>query len=88
MEKITFSLKLFSDHFYGQSFIKTVRGPYSHSSELQIFGRIWYSIHYIEFVNTLCVCIYRTLQSVIGYRIVLDKIQTHENAAGLPEVNK
>ena len=26
-EKISFSLKLFSDHFYGQSFIKTVRGP-------------------------------------------------------------
>ena len=28
IEKISFSLKLFSDHFYGQSFIKTVRGPY------------------------------------------------------------
>ena len=27
MEKIYFSLKLFSSHFYGQSFIKTVRGP-------------------------------------------------------------
>ena len=27
MEKISFSLKLFFDHFYGQSFIKTVRGP-------------------------------------------------------------
>ena len=27
IEKISFSLKLFSDHFYGQSFIKTVRGP-------------------------------------------------------------
>ena len=27
MEKISFSLKLFSGHFYGQSFIKTVRGP-------------------------------------------------------------
>ena len=27
MEKISFSLKLFSDHFYGQSLIKTVRGP-------------------------------------------------------------
>ena len=27
IEKILFSLKLFSDHFYGQSFIKTVRGP-------------------------------------------------------------
>ena len=27
MEKIAFSLKLFFYHFYGQSFIKTVRGP-------------------------------------------------------------
>ena len=27
IEKIAFSLKLFSGHFYGQSFIKTVRGP-------------------------------------------------------------
>ena len=27
IEKISFSLKLFSDHFYGQSFVKTVRGP-------------------------------------------------------------
>ena len=27
MEKISFSLKLFFNHFYGQSFIKTVRGP-------------------------------------------------------------
>ena len=27
IEKLSFSLKLFSGHFYGQSFIKTVRGP-------------------------------------------------------------
>ena len=27
MEKLSFSLKLFSGHFYGQSFIKTVQGP-------------------------------------------------------------
>ena len=27
MEKLSFSLKLFSGDFYGQSFIKTVRGP-------------------------------------------------------------
>ena len=27
IEKISFSLKPFSGHFYGQSFIKTVRGP-------------------------------------------------------------
>ena len=29
IEKIIFSLKLFSGHFYGQSFIKTVRGPFA-----------------------------------------------------------
>ena len=28
IEKIALSLKLFSGHFYGQIFIKTVRGPY------------------------------------------------------------
>ena len=28
IEKILFSLKLFSGYFYGQSFIKTVRGPF------------------------------------------------------------
>ena len=28
IEKISFSLKLFSGHFYGQSFIKTVRSPF------------------------------------------------------------
>ena len=27
MEKLSFSFKLVSGHFYGQSFIKTVRGP-------------------------------------------------------------
>ena len=36
IEKISFSLKLFSDHFYGQSFIKTVRGPF-HSLFFQRF---------------------------------------------------
>ena len=32
IEKIAFSLKLFSGHFYGQSFIKTVRGPLTGST--------------------------------------------------------
>ena len=32
IEKISISLKLFSGHFYGQSFIKTVRGPYTQTS--------------------------------------------------------
>ena len=29
MEKLSFPMKLFSGHFYGQSFIKTVRGPFA-----------------------------------------------------------
>ena len=29
MEKLSFSLKLFSGNFYGQSFFKTVWGPYN-----------------------------------------------------------
>ena len=28
MENLSFSMKLFSGHFYGQSFIKTVQGPF------------------------------------------------------------
>ena len=28
IDKISFSMKLFSGHFYGQSFIKTVQGPF------------------------------------------------------------
>ena len=28
IKKISFSLKLFCGHFYGQFFIKTVRGPF------------------------------------------------------------
>ena len=28
IEKISFIFKLFFGHFYGQSFIKTVRGPF------------------------------------------------------------
>ena len=33
IEKISFSLKLFSGHFCGQSFIKTVRGPWASPRE-------------------------------------------------------
>ena len=46
IEKISFSLKLFSGHFYGQSFIKTVRGPLEilpyglHFSEVMSFTKI------------------------------------------------
>ena len=44
MEKISFSLKLFFDYFYGQSFIKTVRGP---CPEL-LTGRWFDIIFYIQ----------------------------------------
>ena len=36
IEKISFSLKLFFGHFYGQSFIKTVRGPWSAAIKPQV----------------------------------------------------
>ena len=36
-KKIAFSLKLSFDHFYGQSFIKTVRGPSKDLLENLIF---------------------------------------------------
>ena len=34
MEKLSFSLKLVAGHFYGHSFIKTVRGPCSDFTQL------------------------------------------------------
>ena len=37
-KKISFSLKLFSGHFYGQSFIKTVRGPYDEGWSLHVLN--------------------------------------------------
>ena len=40
MEKLSFSLKLFSGHFYGQSFIKTVRGPLEYMYILLILQRL------------------------------------------------
>ena len=60
MEKLSFSLKLVSGHFYGQSFIKTVRGPLF---KLWPWGQKmrppWRSlvlcIGYIE--NTLKICV-------------------------------
>ena len=44
IEKISFSLKLFSGHFYGQSFIKTVRGPLlEKASQTASLGEIWHA---------------------------------------------
>ena len=37
MERLSFSLKLFSGHIYGQSFIKTVGGPFQ-NPELKKFN--------------------------------------------------
>ena len=48
IEKISFSLKLFSGDFYGQSFIKTVRGPYN--------ADIWSKVYLAVGVDSLCNC--------------------------------
>ena len=40
IEKISFSLKLFSGHFYGQSFIKTVRGPFKNEPVREISNNV------------------------------------------------
>ena len=40
IEKISFSLKLFSGHFYGQIFIKTVRGPWLRSKCILLFSTV------------------------------------------------
>ena len=61
IEKISFSLKLFSGYFYGQSFIKTVRGPYgtgarNGSSPLMLPCNYQLSksiVHEIKFGNTV-----------------------------------
>ena len=42
IKKISFSLKLFTGHFYGQSFIKTVRGPLCRSSKRPIYLVLYY----------------------------------------------
>ena len=46
IEKSSFSLKLFSGHFYGQSFIKTVRGPLSdtHPRCKELFEQNMFSV--------------------------------------------
>lgn len=42
-------------------------------------------------VNVWCIYIYiffSKLERITGYHIVVDKIQTHENAQGKPEADK
>ena len=51
IEKISFSLKLFSGHFYGQSFIKTVRGPLINSKLIS---------ELVSSDKTVFMCIYAT----------------------------
>ena len=50
IEKISFSLKLFSGHFYGQSFIKTVRGPCTY--------RTWVKSQINSDSDTVCFIVY------------------------------
>ena len=55
MEKQSFSLKLLSGDFYGQSFIKTVRGPYRPISLLsnldKAFERLIFKYVYNHFLE-------------------------------------
>ena len=63
MEKLSFSLKLFSRNFYGQSLIKTVRGPYVFACRALaasicvgiVIPSTWLSI-YIHTVSITVVC--------------------------------
>ena len=67
IEKISFSMKLFSGHFYGQSFIKTVRGPY---------------IHNVLFLITVCYCSCQPFpyiyNSTICIRIIFTRFETRK----------
>ena len=51
IEKISFSLKLFSGHFYGQSFIKTVRGPLEFKYQI-IVSSLKFRIRFCEVNDT------------------------------------
>ena len=42
IEKLSFSLKPFSGHFYGQSFIKTIRGPLNFHYEFLRSENVFY----------------------------------------------
>ena len=44
VEKLSFSLKLFSGHFHGESFIKTVRGPVARYTNIDILKLEVYKI--------------------------------------------
>ena len=44
MEKLSFSLKLVSGHFYGQFFIKTVRGPFCLYKYVRFNGQTFSSV--------------------------------------------
>ena len=50
MEKIS-SLKLFSDHFYGQSIIKTVRGPLLSTNHEEQYSKTFPSLSAIASVS-------------------------------------
>ena len=53
IEKISFSLKIFFGHFYGQSFIKTVRGPLSSAADVIGALRVNTSAAYIQMYSRL-----------------------------------
>ena len=68
-EKISFSLKLFSDHFYGQFFIKTIRGPWMVLKQMEQYISIkQVCIGYIVFGSSLYPHI---LKKEVGYDLAL-----------------
>ena len=60
IEKISFSLKLFSGHFYGQSVIKTVPGP------LIILCLYGDTLHYLEILHASLTFLFFTNNNVEG----------------------
>ena len=67
IERISFSLKLFSGHFYGQSFIKTARGPLFLLSYIYSYIRIDILIYlavYLVLFFVFFLSIYRYFLSI------------------------
>ena len=76
IEKISFSLKLFSGYFYGQSFIKTVRGPLLVGACGYLFQKMKILILLFLIMDLMLFVLKRIVsvkQLIIGYRISTKK---------------
>ena len=60
MEKISFSLILFSGHFYGQSFIKTIRGPFDWSAKIKLRCYSIFRLRNTDIVLELLPCTHKS----------------------------